>query len=188
MFIQVRNFVTKNKHHTFVALLELIIVIYFFRELFWPEPKIFFTPELTGRSDILNFFYPIKKLLSDSLKEGGLPLWSKYAAGGYPVFAEGQIGTFNLTNVILFGTLPTLFALNLSYVIIFLTSFFGSYLLFSNKGLSKTSSMFSALAYSFGGYFIGHVAHFSLIQAMSFMPWLILYFQKLWIAPNKKPS
>jgi hypothetical protein len=176
--------ITKNS--IIITVLVLSIILFFFHELFWPVPKIYFTPELTGRGDIINFFYPVKYFLSETLKSGKLPFWNQYAGTGFPILAEGQVGTFNLTNLLLFSTLPTWLAFNLSILIIFSTNLLGSYLFFNNIGLSKHSSLFSAVVYTFGGYFVAHIAHFSLLQAMSYTPLILLISLKIWKKPDKK--
>src|SRR5688572_1027666 len=56
-----------------------------------------FWPMLVGigvyaESDTFTFFYPVFAQLHASLRAGELPLWTPYVFGGFPLFAEGQIG------------------------------------------------------------------------------------------------
>src|SRR3954453_2190505 len=56
-----------------------------------------FWPMLTGigvyaESDTFTYFYPVFALLHASLRAGELPFWTPYVFGGFPLFAEGQIG------------------------------------------------------------------------------------------------
>ena len=62
----------------------LVVVLVFFWRLFYPEPKLFYTVEIIG-SDIWNVYYPMKHFLSQSLKSGQLPFWSKDIGTGLPV-------------------------------------------------------------------------------------------------------
>lgn len=174
-----------KKRHAIATLIILIITLLFFSNLFFPEPKIFYTPEF-GKGDIWYFNYPFKDLLSESLKSGELPFWSKYIGTGFPVFAEGQIGALYLPNLILFGLLPTWLAWNLSYVFIFSTTFLGTYLFLYKKGVSWISSLFSAFVFSFGGYFITHIIHLNYIQSASWLPWIFLTGEQLWKKPSGK--
>jgi hypothetical protein len=108
----------------------------FFARLFYPEPMIFYLPEYE-RSDIWNQNYPFKDFLSHSLKHGELPFWSKDAGTGFSLFAEGQVGTLYIPNLILFYFLPTWIAWNLSYILLFLLSFLGAYLFYRELGILK---------------------------------------------------
>src|SRR4030067_1440290 len=94
-----------------VLFIVLVVAAYFWR-LFFPEPKLFYTVEIIG-SDIWNVYYPLKDFLSQSLKGGQLPFWSKDLGMGLPVFAEGQVGVLFLPNLLLFSFLPTWLAWNL---------------------------------------------------------------------------
>ena len=45
-----------------------------------------------ARDDTITFFYPAFATLHQSLRQGELPLWTPHIFGGFPLFAEGQIG------------------------------------------------------------------------------------------------
>src|SRR3954469_7037239 len=56
-----------------------------------------FWPLLAGlgiyaESDTFTYFYPVFALLHTSVRAGELPLWTPHVFGGFPLFAEGQIG------------------------------------------------------------------------------------------------
>jgi len=159
-------------------LISLLLIFFFFFRLFFPQPKLFYTPDF-GRSDIWNFNYPVKDFLSRSLKNGQLPFWSKKIATGFPLLAEGQVGVFNIFNLILFFIFPTWFAWNLSYVVIFFTSFLGVYFFLRKNKASQAAGFFSGIIFAFSAFFICHISHFNLIQTASFLPWLFLSCQLL---------
>lgn len=161
-----------------LILLSLFIVGFFLPILFFPTPKLFATPDY-GRSDIWNFNMPLKFFLSESLKRRELPLWNKDIGTGFPVLAEGQIGTFFLPNLILFGFLPFFLAWNLGYLLAFFTASFGTYLYGRKIGLSETAALLAALVFSFSAVFIVQVSHYNLIQANSLFPWLLLFTEYL---------
>lgn len=168
----------------FVVLLILILCFLFFSRLFYPKPSLFYTPDF-GQSDIWNFNYPIKNFLAQSLKSGQLPFWSKDVGTGFPFLAEGQIGTFNIFNLILFYIFPAWLAWNLSYLIIFFAAFLGTYLFLRKNKLSNFASFFAGFIFSFSGFFVCHISHFNLIQTASFLPWLFLTIQSLLEKPKK---
>src|SRR5438552_2363212 len=45
-----------------------------------------------AESDTFTFFYPVYATLHAAIRAGELPLWTPYIYGGFPLFAEGQIG------------------------------------------------------------------------------------------------
>lgn len=161
----------------------IITSIYFFR-FFYPELSVIVTPDF-GQSDILHGYYPIKKLLSDSLKNGSIALWNKQMAMGHPIYAEGQMGTFMAVNVILFRLFPAFMAINLGYVVMFLQMAVGTYLFARALKLSIVSSIFAGIVFSFSGYSIVQMVHYSQLQSISFVPLLFFVIQQ-YLNTNKK--
>lgn len=139
----------RSNYHFFLV---IGIVLFFFGRLFFPEPKLFYTPDYGG-SDIWHLNYPLKDFLSRSLKSGELPFWSKDRGTGFALFAEGQIGALYIFNILFFGLLPTWLAWNITYAVHFFLAFFGSYLFLKKLGNSENSSLLLSFSFSFGGFF-----------------------------------
>lgn len=156
-----------------VSIIYLLLSIFFFLPLFYPEPHLFVTPDF-GKSDIWNFNYPLKNFLSESLKRGELPLWSKDIGAGFPVLAEGQIGTFHPLNLFLFSLLPTWQAFNLSYVFIFAFAAVGTYWFLRSISIGVFSSLMGGFIFAFSGYNIVQISHINLLLAASHLPWAFL--------------
>ncbi len=171
----------------------IIIIIYFvflsvfFGRLFHPEFSVFMIPDF-GLSDVLHLNLPLKYFLSESLKANEWPLWNQNIGTGFPVLAEGQIGTFYLLNLILFKFLPFVLAYNISLLFIFCTSFVGFYIFTKSMKFSSTASLVGSLIFSFSGYFSVHLNHFNLIQTLSMMPFVFWSFKKLIEKSNYKNS
>ena len=151
----------------------IFVCFFFFHKLFIPTPKLTYTPDFAG-SDVFSFNYGLKDFLSQSLKKNQLPLWSSKIGGGFPILAEGQIGTFNLSNLLLFKLLPTWLAFNLTIVIIFLTLLIGQYLFLRKLKISCLPSLFGSISFSFSAFYLTKITHLNHIQTASFIP-LILY-------------
>ena len=115
--------------NSFYIFLITVVTVIFFVKLFYPKPAIFFTPETT-KGDIWYFNYPVRNFLGNSLKNIKLPLWIRDMGTGYPIYAEGQIGTFNIFNLMFFSLFPNWLAFNLSYITIFFLNFLGYFLFF----------------------------------------------------------
>lgn len=144
------------------------------------------TPDY-GLSDVWNFNYPLKNLLSQSLKQGEIPLWTDLIGNGYPIAAEGQIGAFSPINWIIFGLFPMPQAFTAALVVAFATALTGSYLLMRKIGLPKLLSFVSAIFATSNGYFIVQITHLNLLQSFSFIPWAILFTEKLVTENGSRP-
>lgn len=165
-----------------------LIVIFtglFFLRLFYsqkssayPTPSFFVTPDFGG-SDMWQLNLPAKFFLSQSLKNNQLPVWNQNIGLGFPMTAEGQIGAFNLTNLIFFKFLPFIYAFNLGFVFIFAFTGIGAYLYLRNIKINRLVSLFSALSFSYSAFFACHISHFNLIQTASFLPWLFLFTERI---------
>ncbi len=153
-------------------ILAIIAVIFaFFSKLFFPELSIYITPDY-GRSDLMHFNTPLRKTVSDSLKNFELPLWEPNIGQGFPIFDEGQIGLFYIPNLLLFGLFPFWIAFNLGYIVTFLIAALGTYLLSRSLGLNKAGSYLAGITYSFSPLIVLHLHHYNLIQTVALAPWL----------------
>lgn len=161
----------------------LLLSLGFFARLFYPEPKIFATAEI-GINDVWYLNFPLKNFLSEQLKAGKLPVWDPYRNGGFPDLAEGQIGTFNLYNLIAFRFLPAIHAFNLGFVVIFSQCALGLYLFARRKHLSPLVAFYAAVVYAFSGFFVTHISHFVLLQTASYFPLLMYAADLLLLSPS----
>lgn len=156
-------------HRVNVFFLPAVLIVVFFARLFIPQPSLFMIPDF-GQSDVLHLNLPLKKILSDALTEKRWPLWSSDINSGFPMLAEGQLGTFFLPNLILFRFFPFVTAYNLGLLIAFITAFAGSYLLFTRLGFTRIISSFCAAVFTFSGFFPVHLSHYNLLQTATMFP------------------
>ncbi|MBI4990589.1 YfhO family protein [Candidatus Gottesmanbacteria bacterium] len=160
-----------------------VLIFIFFARLFYPQDSLFMIPDF-GESDVLHLNLAFKQILSASLKSKSWPLWTPNIAGGFPILAEGQIGTFYLPNLLLFRFLPAVTAYNLNLIISFALAYLGIYLLGRSIKLSKVSSSFAATVFTFSAFLSVHLNHFNLIQAASLLPLLFWSALLLWQKPK----
>lgn len=172
-------------HRLLPVLLFIFAIGFFFLRLFYPTAGLFMIPDF-GESDVLHLNFPLKYILSASLKSGQWPLWSPYLAGGFPVLAEGQIGTFYLPNLLLFRFLPLILAYNLNLIIAYILAAIGTYLFVRKIGLSFLTAVFASFVFTFSGFLAVHLNHFNLIQAVSLLPLIFWSGLLIWQKPNFK--
>lgn len=167
-----------------LIILAGLIIIFFFR-LFYPSLSLFMIPDF-GESDVLHLNLPFKYILSQSLQNHEWPLWTPYLANGFPLLAEGQIGTFYLPNLLLFRFLPLVTAYNLNLVFSYILASVGMYLFAKKWGFSSVSAFFAASIFTFSGFLTVHLNHFNLIQAASLLPLIFWAATMLWQKPHFK--
>lgn len=149
--------------------IAFLVIIFFFR-LFWPEPNLIVTPDF-GRSDAWHFSFATKLALSESLKRNELPLWEPRLGGGFPLFAEGQVGALFLPNFILFKIISNpVVAYNATYIALFLILGWGMYAWLRVIGCSRLASLFGAITVIFSGQTIPRLPHHTLLQSLSMTP------------------
>lgn len=162
----------------------VVVALVYYGHLFWPEPKLFFTPDYY-RSDIWHYHYPVKDVLARSLKMGKLPFWIDEMGTGFPLFAEGQVGALFLPNVILFGLLPTYLAWNLMYPLMFLVNYLGIYRLVRELKVRVVIAVCCGLVYGLSGFFVVRVIHINMVQAAVWLPWMLWIGYRLMQQPTK---
>jgi hypothetical protein len=158
-----------------LAIIFLCLCSFIFLNKLFLESRIFTSQDI-GQGDITHNSYPILNSYAQSLKTMKIPLWTNSISTGFPIFAENA--TFFLFNIIAYFLFPTYFAFNLSYLIVFITASIGTYFYCRYLGLTRSSSVFASIAYAFSFFFVGHVLHIAVLQAISLFPWLIFFVDK----------
>lgn len=176
---------TPAYHIIIPILIGGLFISLFFIRLFYPVSSLFMIPDF-GESDVLHLNLPLKVILSDAYQNGQWPLWNPLVANGFPLLAEGQIGTFYLPNLLLFRFLPLVIAYNLSLVLVYISLAGGTYLFGRNLGFSVISASFAAFIFTFSGFFSVHLNHLNFLQTVSLTPFLFYGFLRLWKKPSLK--
>lgn len=151
-----------------LGILFMLVAVFFFR-LFYPEPQLLVTPDF-GRSDAWHFSFATKFALKEALDANTLPLWRNDIGDGFPLFAEGQIGTLFIPNLILFKFFDPVTAYNLALALAVATLGLGMYWLTRTLKLSPLASLFCAVTATFSGMTITNLTHITLLQSMSVLP------------------
>lgn len=177
----------KNWVKFWPVILITIVVFTFHSRLFFPELSIYVTPDF-ARSDVLHSNLPAKFELAKSLKSAEFPLWNYQIGQGFPLLAEGIVGTFYIPNLILFGLFPVQWSIPLMYVSTFLIAAIGMYALLRRFRLPKFASTIGALSYTFCASMMLHVQHFNFIQAASLLPIILFLSLELVEKPKIKKA
>lgn len=156
----------------FYCLFFLVLSLAFF----YPQLLLARTAALSG--DHLLQHYPWAYLFAESLRHGELPLWTDLIQMGFPITAEGQIGTFYLPNWILYLLLPFRWAYSYVNVIHFVLSGFGTYWYARQMKLDHAASFFSAFVFLFGSAFGGAFYNITSLKTIAWFPWSLFFFER----------
>ena len=136
-------------------------------------------------SDAVSLYYPFKSLVAEIVKQKQLPLWNPYMFGGYPLFANVQVGSLFPTMIFyLIFSSPIAWTLQIMAQPL-LASFF-MYLLLRHFRLEILSSIFGGIVYGFGGFTILWVQWNTQAVTSMFLPILILLEDKYLISRKLK--
>jgi len=172
-----------NLKNFFIPLFLLLVAVLFF----WPylnNDVIPYSADYTG-SDLTELNLPLRFLVSQSIKQGEIPLWTDLLAGGFPLLAEGQAGVFYPFNLIIFSLLPFIAAVNISLLVNFYLAEIFVYLYARILKISRISSVLSAIIFSFSGFFIFRLKHLNMINAAIWLPLEFYLIEKYFLSRKK---
>lgn len=148
----------KNKIYILVALIAVFI---FFHPIIFSGKTLYFR-------DIHTMFYPMKYFLSQSLKSASIPFWCPLYFCGAPFMSDIQTAVFYPPSLIfLIFSYPISF--NIYIILHLFLSFCFVYYFIRDIALSLSAGIFTAIAYSYGGYVLSSV---NVINNLTVVTWL----------------
>lgn len=101
-----------------------------------------------------------------------MPLWNPDVGSGFALTADGQTGAFYLPNMVLFGCLPTVWAVNLSVLGHTGWAAAGMLRLMDRLGVRGHGALLAAVAFAFSGFMSTHTGYLGMHNAAAWLPWL----------------
>src|ERR1700722_17260037 len=138
----------------------------------------YWQPMTSGETSILwdaaDYFQVIQNYLSQELHAGRIPFWSPYPWSGYPFLADPQVGAWYPLNwpFFLIGVSPHVLVVE-HWLHSFLACL-GAYFLAWRLLRHRPAAVLAGLCYGLSGYYAGHAALTTMVQAAAWMPWLLL--------------
>lgn len=130
-------------------------------------------PIFYGR-DTTTFYYPLTSWAAEEIRAGRLPLWTPTIFGGYPIFADGEIGMLSPFQAVLLGALEMPFAYSVGRVLAYAVAAIGLYLYARSLGANGLGATIGALAFAYGSFMVGHLQHDNIVRSAAWLPWLLL--------------
>jgi hypothetical protein len=148
-------------------LASLVIIgvgIFFFSDFLFSSKNFYFR-------DILNFHYPLRKILIESYSRGEFPLWNPFIYLGQPMLANPNYMAFYPTNLLhLF--LPFNYAFKLHFILHPIMAGLGAYFLQRRLGICNVAALTGSLAYEFSGTVLSFLNLYNIIPAVALLPWI----------------
>jgi len=129
----------------------------------WADP-------LSAGEDDLVYYYPLRKMVGQQLRQGQWPVHNPLEATGMPLMADPQSAVM-YPPTWLFAALDAKLAYSLSIFLAFSLAGGGTYLYLRRVGLFRTPALFGSAAFMFCGFMVGHRVHLAMIHTAAFLPW-----------------
>ncbi|MBI2756308.1 MAG: hypothetical protein HYX52_06335 [Chloroflexi bacterium] len=126
--------------------------------------------QLAYERDTLDFYYPLTRWIWEQLRAGVFPAWVPGIFGGYPLFADGELG---LSNPLV---LASLLALPANQAVVLLRGLhlalagLGGYALARAWGRSGVAALLAGSTVAFGSFFSAQLHHENIIRSAAWLP------------------
>jgi hypothetical protein len=123
--------------------------------------------------DFVSAYAPFLILIGDALKEGTLPLWNPYVAGGMPFFVYPQ-SQMLAPPTLLVGSVFG-YTAGIAQIQQLVTVWFGgvgAYVLSRSIWSSRWSGLITGIAFEFTTAVFGNFQHMTIVNTFALMPWL----------------
>lgn len=165
--------------------IKLGLAVLFLILLYWPVSL----GQYTMKWDMLNWFYPMRLLIGESLQAHLLPLWNPYIHLGFPIFVDPQSGAlYPVTWVLGYFFGYDVFWIGMDYFLHVVIGFWGFKKLGQTLGWSYTTAIVFGLVYAGCGFFVGNAQHLTYIISAAWIPWVIRSYYELWKIPSVKAA
>jgi len=116
------------------------------------------------------FYYPLFLWAAQELRQGRFPLWTPEIMGGYPLFADSEIGLASPQVLLALLTLPAdiaFVALRLLHVAI---AALGAYALARAWRLPHAAAVICGLTFALGSFLQAHLHHENIVRTAAWLP------------------
>jgi hypothetical protein len=152
------------KADVLASLILVVLGILFFSDFLFSSKNFYFR-------DILNFHYPLRKVLIDAYSRGEWPLWNPLIYFGQPMLANPNYMAFYPTNL-----LHLLFSFNyafkLHFVIHPILGGLGMYFLQRRLQIDWRAALVGSIAYEFSGSVLSFLNLYNIVPAVALLPWI----------------
>lgn len=130
-------------------------------------------------SDHAEQHFPWAVYLAEHLQKGMIPFWTNQIHAGFPITAEGQIGSFYLPNLLFYFLFPIRHGYAWNIVFHLVVSAFGMMFYLKSLDLDNRSALFGTLVYLFGSTLGGAYYNITSLKVLTWFPFALLLGDKM---------
>ncbi len=130
--------------------------------------------------DMIDVVLPFRYFIGECWQNGYFPFWNPYQLGGTPIYPDMQYPVFYPETFIIghLGSYSNL-TLHFLFVLYIFIAGMGMYFLAKYFKIKPEVALYTGIAYSLSGFFVGHgQAMFALVSA-AWVPFVIMFFLKM---------
>ncbi len=116
------------------------------------------------------FYYPLFEWASQQIHSGQFPLWCPQILGGYPLFADGELGLASPLVLLAMYLLPPDVAFVVLRLVFIGVAAFGAYALARAWRLPRTASVVAGITFSLGSFLPAHIQHENVVRTAAWLP------------------
>jgi hypothetical protein len=152
------------KANIIASSIVIVLGVLFFSDFLFSSKNFYFR-------DILNFHYPLRKVLIDAYSKGEWPLWNSFIYFGQPMLANPNYMAFYPTNL-----LHLIFSFNYAFKLHFILhpilGGLGMYFFQKRLGIDWRAALAGSLAYEFSGTVLSFLNLYNIVPAVALLPWI----------------
>jgi membrane protein YfhO len=116
------------------------------------------------------FYYPLFEWASQQLHKGQFPLWCAQMLGGYPIFADSELGLASPAVLLAMLALPTDAAFVVLRLVFVGVAAVGAYALARAWNLTRPAAVIAGLTFSLGSFLPAHIVHENIVRTAAWLP------------------
>jgi hypothetical protein len=120
--------------------------------------------------DTTVFYFPLMSWVAQRLHQGELPLWTPQVFGGYPIFADGEIGLAYPPVLLALLTLPPDRAFVVLRLLHLSLAAVGAFALARSWQLPYSSAALAGVVFALGNFLQAQIHHENIVRTASWLP------------------
>ncbi|HET6315435.1 MAG TPA: hypothetical protein VFG86_03175, partial [Chloroflexota bacterium] len=128
--------------------------------------------------DTFVFYFPLMRWVSQQLHAGVLPLWTPQVFGGYPIFADGEIGLSYPPALLALWLMPPERAFIFLRLLHLWIAAFGTFALARTLGLPRGASVLAGLVFALGNFLQAQIHHENVVRTAAWMPVMLVLVER----------
>ncbi|MFN8471592.1 MAG: YfhO family protein [Anaerolineae bacterium] len=121
--------------------------------------------------DLGFFYWPTIQTVFAAVRQGHLPVWSPDMLGGFPLYADGSVGTLFPLNWVLILWPTALMLIPFGRMVL---AAVGMYLFVRTLGIRPLGGVVAGLVFALNGFAVAHFSHIDLANGTAMLPYVLV--------------